>query len=64
MVGVSDSRSEWVRGHAGDGSGSFEVKLADGIKVSDEYNHLSVWCVDFTIDFGNAVITCPDQMMG
>lgn len=27
--------------------------------LSPDLNHLSVWCEDFVVDFGNAALTCP-----
>jgi hypothetical protein len=28
------------------------------ILLSDEFNHISLWCEDFQIDFGNAALKC------
>ena len=34
---------------------------SDGVQktLSAEFNHISVWCEEFKIDFGNAALVCP-----
>lgn len=36
-------------------------KAEDGSQVllSPEFNHISLWCEEFAVDFGNAALSCP-----
>lgn len=52
--------------HAGsENGGDSEIvvrlgKTEDGMQkmLSTEFNHISVWCEEFAIDFGNAALVC------
>lgn len=57
------AESNSCAGAAHGGADEVIVRLglaADGsqILLSPEYDHISLWCEDFAVDFGNAVLTC------
>lgn len=33
----------------------------DQYVLNKKYNHISVWCEEFKIDFGNAALVCPEK---
>lgn len=62
---AQEGHSPMCCGHAGGGAGSSDITVRLGtrsgrqIKLSPDLNHISVWCVEFAVDFGNAALQCP-----
>ena len=68
-AGSHSLKPNFCSGPSGGGTDSITVRLGvddSGNQIlltPDEFNHLSVWCEEFAIDFGNAVLTCPEAPM-
>ena len=48
-----------------DGDSEIVVRLGqdatgEQILLSEQVNHISVWCEEFSVDFGNAALECDD----